>query len=363
MITISRRRAFAWIAALALLLLAVRVALPSIVRAHLDRKLDAIEGYEGDIGDVDLRLWRGAYRIEDLEIVKSGAAIPVPFFSASAMELSLQWTELLRGAVVGEMVMRSPELNLVAGPSRKTRQTGWGVSWVRHAEGLSPVRINRLEVIDGTVHFRNFHSEPPVDIYVSELRGEVRNLTNSRELSDTMAASADAHATIMGGSPLELKLVLDPYSRQPTFDLDLSLESVDLPELNDFLRAYANVDVSKGTFSMYVELAASEGNFEGYVKPIFEGVDVLRLKDDGDKNPLRLAWEGMVELVAELFENQSKDRLATRIPYSGSIDDPDVDLLSTIGSLLRNAFIRAITHGLEGSVEPGTALDVTDESQ
>ncbi len=357
----AKKRRLGWLAALIALLLAVRVALPHLVRAHLERELDAIEGFESDIGGVDLSLWRGAYRIEDLEIVKTDADIRVPFISTPVIELSLQWTELFHGAFVGEMVFRSPVLNLVAGPSDQTRQTGWGVAWARHAEDLSPVRINRLEIFDGTVHFRNFHSEPEVDIYLSELRGETRNLTNSRELSETLAASAEVSATVMDDSPLEVHIVLDPYNQDPTFDLDLSLEGLDLIELNEFLRAYANVDVSNGTFSLYTELAASDGRFDGYLKPIFEDVDVLRLEEDDGKNPLRLAWEALIELAAELLENQPKDRLATRIPYSGSIDDPDVDLLSTIGSLLRNAFIQAIAHGLEGSVEPGTVAAGAEE--
>jgi len=60
------KRRYSWplgtIAALVLVLIAVHIALPYLVRNYLNDKLANMGDYRGEIADVDLALWRGAYR-------------------------------------------------------------------------------------------------------------------------------------------------------------------------------------------------------------------------------------------------------------------------------------------------------------
>jgi len=62
-------------------------------------------------------------------------------------------------------------------------------------------------------------------------------------------------------------------------------------------------------------------------------------------------WEGIVSLITELFENQPKEWLATQISFSGSFDDPDIDIWTAIGKVMQNAFLKALVPGIEGSVD------------
>src|SRR5688572_70920 len=80
------------------LLIGVRAVLPIAIERYVNRTLDGMEGYDGRIEDVDLGLWRGAYRIEGIRLVKTDGRVPVPFFSAREVDLSLQWSALLDGA-------------------------------------------------------------------------------------------------------------------------------------------------------------------------------------------------------------------------------------------------------------------------
>ncbi len=43
--------------------------------------------------------------------------------------------------------------------------------------------------------------------------------------------------------------------------------------------------------------------------------------------------------------------MATTIPLSGDLHDPDADIWAAIGGLLKNAFIRALAPGREHSVK------------
>ena len=60
--------------------------------------------------------------------------------------------------------------------------------------------------------------------------------------------------------------------------------------------------------------------------------------------------EGLVDVAAKILENRQEEQVATQIPLRGEIEDPDVDVLTTMVNLLRNAFVAAFSHSLEGSI-------------
>ena len=61
--------------------------------------------------------------------------------------------------------------------------------------------------------------------------------------------------------------------------------------MNDLLRAYANVDVVDGTFSFFSELRIADGKIDGYVKPLFQDVDVYDREQDQKEGFFRKLWE------------------------------------------------------------------------
>ncbi len=331
------------------LIIAVRASLPYVVKSYVNKTLDEIPGYEGSIEDIDLNLWRGAYEIEGLRIEKVEGDIPVPFFSSRKLDLSIEWGALFNGALVGEIEFDQPKLNFVHGPTADESQSGDNADFMEPAKELFPVKINRFDVINGEVHFRNFRSDPQVDIYVDSLFIHAANLSNSKDLAKTLVASVDGRGNIMGTGRLTGHLDIDPYATLPTFNMDFQVEQVQLTKLNDFFKAYASVDVESGTFNVSGEMAAVEGDFTGYVKPLFHDMQVLDVEDD-IKTPLRLVWEVVVEGVTSLFSNTSTDNFGTKVPLSGKLSDPSADILSTIGGLLKNAFIKALQPGIEGTI-------------
>ncbi len=60
------KRRYSWplwtLAGLVLLLVALHLALPYVVRDYLNERLANMGDYRGQITDVDLALWRGAYK-------------------------------------------------------------------------------------------------------------------------------------------------------------------------------------------------------------------------------------------------------------------------------------------------------------
>ncbi|HXK39379.1 MAG TPA: hypothetical protein VJ837_00910, partial [Candidatus Paceibacterota bacterium] len=149
----SRDKILITLAALAVVLIAVRVALPSIVKRYVNDTLQALEAYDGSVDDIDLHLWRGAYRIDGVRIVKTGSDQPAPFFSSDAIDFSVEWASLARGSLVAEGVFVRPDVNLVQKKTEKESQLGTEENWAERLDELFPFRFNTLRVQDGRVTF------------------------------------------------------------------------------------------------------------------------------------------------------------------------------------------------------------------
>ena len=194
-----------------------------------------------------------------------------------------------------------------------------------------------------------------MDIFIQQRQATARNLTNSETPGGTLYSTLEASAVAMGSGKVHLSGRVDPYAERPTFDLRFRLDGLKIKQLNEFLQAYANVDAEKGTFSMDAEFSASQGRFRGYAKPFVKDLQVLQWEDEKEGFFGKL-WEGAVQAVSEVFTNQPRDQLATRIPFSGSFEQPDTNLWATIGGVLQNAFLQSLRRGLEGSVRVGGKL-------
>jgi hypothetical protein len=351
---VLRSRALWVVAAIAVLVIGLHAALPSIVLRYVNKELDGLEGYSGHVDDIDISLLRGAYQIQGVRIVKSNGRVPVPFFSASEIDISVEWSALFDGDIVAEIEVHRPVLNFVQGPTEKTSQTEPGDNWTETVRDLAPFKINRFAISDGSVHYREFHSDPKVNIYARNIRAVARNLTNAEDLSGSLVATFEGKALAMSSGAFSIKGKYNPYTKQPTFEVDAALDRLNVKQLNSFLKAYANVDAERGKISIDTEIAASKGRFRGYVKPFVDDLQIL----DWDKESegfLGKIWEGVVEVAGEILEDQDKDRIATRVPLRGSIDDPEADIWSTIGGLLKNAFLEALRRGIEDKISTSEA--------
>jgi hypothetical protein len=333
---------------LAVLLIAARIALPYAVKWYANKKINAMPGYAGQIGDVSIHLWRGAYSIESIDIFKTEGKVPVPFFASRVVDFSLEWKALFQGALVAKIEFDQPVINFVKGPSTATTQVGVDKPWFDVIKQLVPLQINRFEVFDGAVHYRDFYSTPKVDLTIDQVHMLATNLTNSLKVSKTLVANLDVTGRAFKTSPLSIHVKLNPATKEPTFDLAAKLDPVPLTEVNEFAAAYAKFKFTKGTFSMASELASADGKLDGYVKPLFDDIAVINLQDI--KNPLKFTWESLVAGVTRLFRNQPNDRLATKIPISGTFHDPKIGVLPTLGNILKNEFIRVFNGNVDGSI-------------
>jgi hypothetical protein len=134
---------------------------------------------------------------------------------------------------------------------------------------LMPLQINRVEINHGIIKYKDEFSKPKVDIALTNAYVLASNLRNSYDSSAILPAALRATADVYEGK-FELNVKINPLAEEPTFDLNAEVKNTNLVKLNEFFQAYAKVDVNKGTFGLYSEVAAKEGKFKGYVKPLIK---------------------------------------------------------------------------------------------
>jgi hypothetical protein len=336
-----RRIGIAFLLILGLLII-LRPMMPWAVRWYVNRTLDQSPIYQGKIGDVELHLWRGAYSIHDIRLVKMTGNVPVPLFAAPRVEFALQWDALVHRRLVGRVLMERPELNFVDAPDPAESQTGAGGPWFKIIRDLSPFKINRAEVRSGSIHFRTYATPEPVDVYLSHLDASVDNLTNIQDQTTPLLTTVRATALAMGQARFEYQMKLDPFSYRPTFHMTTRLLGLDVTKINDMAMAYGAFDFKRGWFDLVVEVDAKEGQVAGYVKPLFRNLKLFSLKQDIKEDDVpRFFWQAILGVTAAVFKNQSRDQFGTLVPFRGDATAPNTDIMATIGNVLRNAFIRA----------------------
>ena len=344
------------LASVAVLLLVVRMVLPSVLKHAINKRLSEVEGYSGRVHDIDLHLWRGAYEIDGVVIVKTSGKTEEPFFSAEVIDFSIAWRELFRGRIVSDIKVQDGVINFVNGPSADSSQLEADRRWQEVIEDIFPIEIAHCEIDGGSIRFIDNEADPRVDVFVNNLEVQAVGLRNRpADDEDPFPAKISVSGSTLGDGQLTIFARAEPLAEQPHFELKLEVNDVDLPALNDFLRAYGNVDVSRGLFDLYVEVGAKDGRFEGYVKPFFEDMDFSNTSDKRDKIGKRL-WETLVSGIARVLKNRRSDQVATRIPFSGEFGSTEVGVWATITNLLRNGLVRALTEGVEGTVKAEDAV-------
>ena len=353
----NRRQALPlWILLIiALLLLLLHLALPQLVRNYLNDTLADMGDYRGQVADVDLAWWRGAYQIEGLVIEKKAGGVPVPLLDAPLIDLAVSWRALWQDrAVVAEVEFVDPQLNFVDSTKPGQEQTGQGVDWRDRLEALLPITLNEVRIRNGRVSFRNFTSDPQVHVYADQVVGTFHNLTNSTDAEGRRVAEFVGEARFLEVAPMEANARFDPFTDWEDFELQLRVTDVPLVRLNDFSRAYGRFDFVEGSGDLVMEVEAEKSQLSGYIKPLLRNVEVFDWEQDieaEDKGFLRGLWEAIVGGGQTLLKNQRKDQFATRVELSGTIRDRDVSPFQAFIAILRNAFVEAFTARFERALD------------
>jgi hypothetical protein len=332
---------------IALILIIIRLLLPGVLLNSINHSLEENEDYDGHVEDIDLSLYRGAYIIKGIEISKKESAkTPLEQLNLVNIELALEWKALFKGRLAGHLIFNQPKVVFSAGdPDSLVKDT---VRFKMMAEKLMPLKVNRFEIINGSIHYIDNHSRPKVNVSLEQVNVVASNLSNVYDSINELPSTVSARAKAYEGT-MYVDMKLNALASQPAFDLNAELNNTNLVLLNDFFKAYGNFTVNSGSFSLFTEMAASKGSFEGYVKPIIKDLDVLG-PEDRNRSIFQKAWEALVGAAGSILKNQKEDQVATKIPIEGSFRKPETKVLYAVGEVLKNAFIQALMPGIDNQI-------------
>lgn len=358
-----KRKALILVLVIVAVIVAVRLALPYVILHYANKTLDEMDGYRGHIEDIDLAIIRGAYKLDSIYLnkVDSASGDETPFLAASLVDLSLEWRSLFKGSLVGEIIVDNPIVRFTKEKVEPKDVQKDSSDFRQVLDEFMPLDINRLEFRNGRLQYVDNTSRPRVNISMTDVDIVALNLKNSYDSSAVLPASINAEATVYEGR-LDMTMKLNPLAEIPTFDLTAEWTKTNLVKLNEFFQAYAKLDVNTGTFGLFTEVAAKEGYFTGYVKPLLEDIDVLG-REDREDNILRKAWESIAGTVSEVFENQSKETFATKIPLEGKIENPQANIFFAIVQILENAFISALQPSIDQEINLGSVEEEKKEQE
>ena len=329
------------------LFIVIRLILPFIVLQYANKTLATMKGYYGHIENISLSIYRGAYNINNIYLNKVDPVSKkqTSLFKAQDIDLAIEWKALFHGSIVGKLRFSSPVLIFTKDKVELGALSKDTTDFKKLLKSFMPLNVNRFEVNNGSIHYVDQSSTPPVDVSLKKTRIVALNLSNATNNKVLLPSTVTAHALVYEGT-FDLNVQLNALAENPTFDLKAEIKNTNLVLLNDFLKAYGKFDVDRGTFSVYTEIAAKSGKFKGYVKPIIKDLKVLGPKDKNDSF-FQLLWESIVGGAGFVLKNQKANQVATKVQMEGTFKNPQTNTIAAIVEVLRNAFIQALMPNID----------------
>jgi Domain of Unknown Function (DUF748) len=339
---------------LAVAFLYVWFAAPYWTRDYINKGLSNLPDYTGRVESVRIHPLTASIDVYDFHVDKKGGDIPVHFFYSPRWNVSLQWSQLLRGVTRASVLIFDPKVNLVNGPSSGQSQEGISGVWIDAIKAIIPWRVNQLRISNGDVHFLDFHADPKVDLELSKLNVAAENMSNSKKLKVPLPATVKITANPLLTGAFEMDMAINFDEKYATFTQTFRMEHVPAVGANSALQNYLKVRVKSGQIGLYSELTGDKGVYHGYVKPFF--ADLEFEPKPSDQGNLGAVWSGVLNTVKGVFENDNHE-IATETPISGRVDDPKIDTWRAIGGVLWNAFIESLKPGFDPTKSPPKPTD------
>ncbi len=329
------------------ILVAFRIYLPTPVKNYVNKTLSELDGYTGSVSDIDLSLYRGAYKIDSLYIYSTTQDLEKPFFAANVIDLSIHWKALFKGSIAGEVNFFEPQLNFQAAESKQDSVvTGEEVDWTETLKDLIPIKINLFTIENGKISYLDSYSSPPIDIYLNDIDFRLENIRNVEDDENPLPSPYRLTAISLGGGALAMSGKANLLKTIPDFDLDLEFEHADLTAFNTFFKAYAWFDFEQGEFSLFSEIALVDSTLDGYFKPLLTDTKVVDWQDE-EEGFLNKVYQTVVGGAMKVFENPKEEQTGTRVPISGTLGSTEVGVIPAIIEVLKNAFIQPLQRSLE----------------
>lgn len=342
------------------MLVAAVIAAPYVATWFVNRDLAALPEYRGQIQDLSIHPFRGAATVRGFTLVKRGEKL-APWLAIHSVEVQISMKHFLKGHILLNIKAEEPAIHIIVGTTKASTQTAPSKEVTDRLMAMLPYDVNEATVDHGMVRFEDRSSHPHIDLVMDDIALHVTGISDHPHPKQDIALPTKITLTARVLQLGSMKLIagLDHFSVPPRFDGDIAVVHVPLVRLAQFTRAHGGFDFARGTIEMFGEAKLSNGKITGYVKPMIANMAVFDKTSAGDKNDttMEMVWEKFVENVFLIFQNNESKRIATRIPISGQLDNPQASPWGALGKAVSNAFVTALLPGVEHTVTIDAVLE------
>jgi uncharacterized protein DUF748 len=235
--------------------------------------------------------------------------------------------------------------------TQRVKETGKNIEKQNNRPAVD-LQVREFHVTHSSFFYTDKTKNPAYRVFMNDTDIALKNLSNHQQQG---TADVTLHGKFMGSG--DTRLVGDFLARRqgPALNMNLAIEHTDLTSMNDLLRAYGRFDVAAGQFSLFSQVGVRDGYLNGYVKPMFGGLEVYDYRKDKNTPVLHQAKELLLGGASHLFRNWRTQQIATEVDLSGKLSRPGISTWQAIGQILHNAFIQAILPGFDRAIRPNVA--------
>jgi hypothetical protein len=347
------RRTLAASIVLLLLVVLVRIALDPVAEHYTRKALAEAKGMKGHFQDVHVTVFPPGYAIRELEVIETpGGSWKRPLFAVERAAVSVYWRRLLRGQIASQLRLDEPKIKITQhseAPAEvkeqvEKRKPKSANDVATKLNALMPARVERIEVRRGAFSFRDANSPNQPELSLRRIELAVENIATRAELTRGRPATASLSAVLGKSGDLTGFVSADLFAKSLNVAGNVALRGWQVSELYELEKANAELQTPTGTLDMFAEFKVDKGKISGGVKPVLKNVEVRPTEDTSIASEIK-AW--VADAALDLFSDRvpGRDAVATVVPIQGHIDDPKAQVVPTVLSIVRNAFVEGISSG------------------
>lgn len=336
-----------------LLLLVARVAMVPIIHKQLNNYLATFSpSLYFHMDDLDLAIIRGAYRFEGITGKVKGQKND--FVSIKSVDVSLAWRDILKGQIVTDINVSGLDFSytkelleaLAKAPEKDEKVRKERAKDAKKT--LFPLKVERVDLTDSSITLDDYPSlEEGKKFQITKLEGRINNLIPEEELP---LSSFNLSATILGNSVMKTSGHLNTLKKPLQWDIDGELHNFDLTTANAFMKRKIPLTFTKGKLDLYAEAESQEGKIEGYVKPFFKDLDVMKITENW-KGPKHWFIEAVTAFGNLVLRNSDNHSVATKIPFKVDKEGLKTDTGEAVSKVIENGFKKKLRPGIENQYE------------
>jgi hypothetical protein len=333
---------------IALLLVVGRVVLDPIAHHYTEQALAKNPKFKASFSDVHVTLIPPSYQIKEFKLVEAGRGRwDEPLFYAEKTRISILWRELLRRHLVGQVRLENPKFVAVRRHKEKAEK---GAEAGESMSEMAPIKLDRLEVVDGEVLIGVGKGKGAPKLWINELELVAENMATQKALMEGEPSTLRLTGRVQKSGKLAVDASMDPWAKALTFSAKGSLQDLQARELYSFLANETDLQAEKGEIDVFLDVKAKSGELDGGVKPILKDIEIKSEgKGLGDRIKAALA-DASIDVLSD--DIPGRDAVATTIPIKGKVDDPSAQLLPTVLGVIRNAFVVGLRAGFTNLPPP-----------